>query len=91
MAKFAVAEKFNLQAGPQIGFLMSASADSKDVKDSFKSLDFGLNLGAGYDLTEKLFLEARYNLGLAQTQKDLGAGETAAKNAVIQLSLGYKF
>lgn len=91
MAKYAVAEKFNLQAGPQIGFLMSAKAESTDVKDSMKSLDFGLNLGAGYDFTEKMFLDLRYNLGLAQTQKDLMVGETASKNAVIQLSLGYKF
>lgn len=91
MAKYAIAEKFNLQAGPQIGFLMSAKAASVDVKDMTKSLDFGINFGAGYDLSENLFLEARYNLGLAQTQKELAPGETAAKNAVIQLSLGYKF
>jgi len=91
MAKYAVAEKFNLQAGPQIGFLMSAKYDSVDVKETTKSLDFGVNFGAGYDLSENLFLEARYNLGLAQTQKELTTGETAIKNAVLQLSVGYKF
>ena len=91
MAKYAVGEKFNLQAGPQIGFLMSAKAESVDVKDTTKSLDFGINFGAGYDLSDKLFLEARYNLGLAQTQKELAPGETAVTNAVIQISLGYKF
>ena len=91
MAKYAVADKFNLQAGPQIGFLMSAKFDSVDVKDSMKSMDFGVNLGAGYDITEKMSLDLRYNLGLAQTQKELAAGETAVKNSVIQLSFGYKF
>ena len=91
MAKYAVADKFNLQAGPQIGFLMSAKYDSVDVKDQMKSLDFGVNLGAGYDFTENLGLDLRYNLGLAQTQKELMTGQTAAKNAVIQLSVGYKF
>jgi hypothetical protein len=56
-----------------------------------KSIDFGINFGAGYDFTKKMFLDLRYNLGLAQTQKSLDPGEAIAKNAVIQLSLGYKF
>lgn len=91
MAKYAVADKFNLQAGPQIGFLMSAKYEGVDVKELMKSMDFGINLGAGYDLTEKMSLDLRYNLGLAQTQKELMTGDTAAKNSVIQLSFGYKF
>jgi hypothetical protein len=91
IAKYAVAEKFNLQAGPQIGFLVSANQDGVDYKDHLKSIDFGINFGAGYDFTKKMFLDLRYNLGLAQTQKSLDPGEAIAKNAVIQLSLGYKF
>ncbi len=91
MVKYAVADKFNLQVGPQIGFLMSANLDGVDYKDNLKSIDFGVNFGAGYDFTKETFLDLRYNLGLAQTQKSLDPGEAVAKNAVIQLSLGYKF
>ena len=91
MAKFYVAEKFNIQAGPQIGFLMSAKADGTDVKDLFKTTDFGLNLGAGYNLNDNMMLDLRYNLGLSQVQDELFPGESKSMNAVLQLSFGYKF
>ena len=62
MAKYYVAEGFSLEAGPQIGFLMSAKmkaesgGDSEeiDVKDDLKSIDFGINFGAGYKLENGL-------------------------------------
>ncbi|PWA05429.1 porin family protein [Flavobacterium psychrotolerans] len=96
MAKYYVADAFSLEAGPQIGFLMSAKvkADgggSADVKEFFKSTDFGVNFGAGYEFTENLSAGLRYNLGLAQVQKELATGESASHNSVIQISLGYKF
>ncbi len=96
MAKYYVADAFSLEAGPQIGFLMSAKASidglgSADVKDQFKSVDFGLNFGVGYEFTKKLSAGARYNLGLSQVQKTLSSGESASHNSVIQISLGYKF
>lgn len=56
--KYYVAKKINVEAGPQIGLLTSANTTAKlngfsashdtNVKDNFKSLDFGLNLGAGF-------------------------------------------
>lgn len=58
MAKYYVADKFNLEAGPQIGFLTSAKikmdGNSIDSKRLFNSTDFGINFGAGYDFTQKL-------------------------------------
>lgn len=93
MAKFYVTEKFNLEAGPQVGFLMSAKlkadGDSVDVKDSFESTDFGFNLGAGFDLTENLGLGLRYSLGLANIAKD--NGDEKVNNSNIALALSYKF
>ena len=96
MAKYYIADKFNLEAGPQIGFLMSAKETitgfgSVDVKSSLKSTDFGINIGAGYDVTDNINVGVRYCLGLSQLQKELGEGETAAKNSNIQLGVGYKF
>lgn len=106
MAKYYVAEKFSLEAGPQIGFLISAKADyetsetaggtttsesaSVDVKDNFKGIDFGLNFGFGYDFTEKLSAGARYNLGLSNIN-DVDGSSAEVKNAGFQISLGYKF
>src|SRR5689334_22226541 len=54
----------NLQAGPQWGFLTSAKFDDENIKDNLKSTDFGLALGAGWDLPFGLTIDGRYNLGL---------------------------
>ena len=70
LVKYYVESKFSLEAGPQIGFLLSAKDkfDGKsvsrevDTKDEYEKIDFGLNFGLGYNLTEKLSIGARYNL-----------------------------
>lgn len=83
MAKYYVAETFNIQAGPYIGFV----AGGDEIKDAVKSMDFGIGAGAAYDITENLFVDARYNLGL-QNISDIGGD---IKNTTIQVGLGYKF
>lgn len=99
MAKFYVAEKFSLEAGPQIGFLLSAKAKGEaegvevevDLKDEYKSVDFGLNFGAGYDFTENLSAGIRYNLGLSNIYDGEGSDDYKESNGVFSLSVGYKF
>ncbi|MFC4817645.1 porin family protein [Flavobacterium sp. GCM10023249] len=93
MAKFYATEQFSIEAGPQVGFLMSGkikpdSGDSVDVKDELKSTDFGLNLGLGYNFTENISAGLRYNLGLSQV---VDADNVDVKNNVFSLSVGYKF
>lgn len=106
MAKYFATDKLFIEAGPQIGLLLSAktdyeytetfqgvtfseSIDGVDVKDDFKSIDFGLNFGLGYEFTENIFAGARYNLGLSNIGED--TGDDKINNGVIQVSLGYKF
>jgi len=64
-------------------------------KASVNRLDFSLNLGASYDITEKIFIEGRYNLGLSTVDKNSTNGTATnswnMKNSVFQLSAGYKF
>jgi hypothetical protein len=91
MAKYNVADAFSIEAGPQIGFLMSAKFESVDVKDTCNSTDFGFNLGAGYDLNETMSLGLRYTMGLTNVQKDVAGQASNSKNSNIQLSFGYKF
>ena len=103
MAKYYVAEKFSLEAGPQIGFLLSAKNDFSysdsgesesgkvDIKDGFKSIDFGVNFGAGYDFTENLSVGVRYNLGLSNIAEKVEGSDAKVKNSVFSLSVGYKF
>jgi hypothetical protein len=82
----------NLQAGPQFGFLASASQDavaggSVDIKNTLKSSDITAALGLGWDLPFGLNIDARYNLGL--TKINDVAGSADAKNQVIQVSVGF--
>ena len=94
MAKYYVAEGLSLEAGPQIGFLIKAESGaddvSVDVKDAFKSIDFGFNFGAGYKLESGLNFAARYNLGLSDISDD-DDSDSNVKNGVFQLSVGYTF
>lgn len=78
----------NLQAGPQFGYLLSAKEDGDDVKEFLKSIDLGLNIGAGYQIMENLGVEARYNLGLTNIVDE---GDTEIKNNGIQVLVSYSF
>lgn len=117
MFKYYIVKGFNVEAGPQVGFLMSAKdkstssytengtttsqSSSVDVKNLYKSIDFGFNVGAGYDFTENFFAGIRYNIGLsdvaqAGTVKYQGQDIPSLKyykekNNVLSVSVGYKF
>lgn len=108
MAKYYATQKFFVEAGPQVGFLVSAKSDYEytekingsvdysdsedgiDVKDNFKSVDFGFNFGLGYEFTENIFAGARYNFGFSDIT-DVSGFDDKVNNGVFQVSFGYKF
>ena len=80
--------------GPEFGFLLSAKTkfgdEEEDVKDDFKSLDLGLNIGAGVSMdmgANSVFGEVRYSLGLSDIDDDDGTTKTTG----IQLFVGMMF
>lgn len=84
---------FRIQAGPQIGFLASAKSEAgninTDVKNSFKSVDFGLGLGIGYVHPPSGFgVDARYTLGLSSINENTNVKTT---NNGFQLGVFYLF
>jgi len=87
LLKFYVIGGLNIQAGPQFGFLTSATSGGTDIKNLLKGSDTSLALGAGFDIS-KFVIDARYNLGLSEIQDN--AALAASKNQVFQLSVGYK-
>ncbi len=101
MAKYYVAKGFSLEAGPQLGFLMSAELEetetefgksettSTDIKEFYNSTDFAFNLGAGYDVTENINLGVRYSIGLSNILKD--SEDFKQNNSNIAIAVGYKF
>ena len=86
LARYYASEKLSLEAGPQLGFLLSGSGGSLP-KSAYKTLDFSLGFGAGYNLTKELELNARYNFGLTDITKTPGS----IKNSVFQFTLAYSF
>lgn len=102
MAKYYTNSKFNIEFGPQIGFMTSAKLKSDftivetgqtgsatdDAKQFFKDIDFGLNFGLGYKLSDKVGANLRYNAGLANIA-DTDDG-SKIKNSVFSLSLQIK-
>ncbi|WLD24487.1 porin family protein [Flavobacterium dauae] len=116
MAKYYVIPSVAIEAGPYVGFLISAEAEyegtitaagvtqteksTEDMKDYSNSIDFGVGIGASFNMDNGFFVGARYNLGLTKMGKEYTEtidgteykSEAAdIKNGVIQVSVGYKF
>ena len=85
MAKFFPIENLSIEAGPQVGFLVSAKEDyeytdsdfpeynessDEDVKDSVNGIDFSMNIGVGYELDMGVFFQARYCFGMSKVDDE---------------------
>ena len=84
---------FRLQAGPQVGFLMNAKAETNnvktDIKDNLKTVDFGVTAGLGYVHPASGFgVDARYNLGLSDISESDASKLT---NRGFQIGVFYLF
>jgi len=89
-------DAFDLQVGPFASYLISTPDytfynDNTVMVDAFKKFDAGLTAGLSYNFS-KIMVGVRYNQGFIDVTQDnsrpfLGSG----KNAVGQISLGYKF
>lgn len=86
MAKYYIADSFALLAGPSLGFKVGAEDDFID--EATKSMDFGLGIGAAYELENGFFFDARYNLGLSNISD---VDEAELKNTNIQIGVGFRF
>ncbi len=80
----------NIHGGPYIGYLLSAELEGEDIKEESQTLDFGLNLGISYDITEQIGFGFNYGLGLANVFGDEGDEGNSAKHKVIGLFIAYK-
>ena len=83
-------EGFFAEAGPYLGYLISANLAGQDIKNKFNSTDFGINLGLGYDFG-KLLIGLRGGLGIANVEVNDGNLSTpAVTNNSGQIYLGFK-
>ena len=83
---------FFAEGGPYLGLLLSASAEGED-QEGYKSTDFGIGLGLGYDFGQFL-LGVRGNIGISNIAEDEDSGffgDISTTNSVGQLFGAYKF
>jgi len=74
-----------IEAGPQVGFCIDKSESLfGSIDDKYKTIDFSLAGGIGYNIGSGLSVNARYNYGFTQVIPDL-----KLKSRVIQISLAY--
>lgn len=103
LAKYKINDSFSILGGLQVGFLVQAEVEvdvqaygvnvntKQDFKSEVNSVDFGLNIGVGYELPVGVFFEARHNFGITNVNKETGKDIVNSQNSVFQLSVGYKF
>ena len=100
MFKYYPESKFFLEAGPQIGFMTAAKlkvkvigygSDTQNIDEGFKDLDFGFNLGAGYNISKHAVINVRYNLGLSNIGENAEGENGKVFNRVLSVSLGCNF
>ncbi len=89
MGKYNVWDELYIEAGPQIGLLLSNNLDGNVFGDggSFdrtNGLDIGLAVGAGYRLNDNFYFQLRFSAGIINAIEDV-----TSKNRVFQLSAVY--
>jgi len=101
MAKFYVTKGFNIQVGPQLSFssnvdkikgILRLIADDDDrFSDMLKSTALEMGLGAGYDITKNITVQARYSFSV--TDRYDGPGDTLldVKNSTLNVGMAYTF
>ncbi len=102
LLKFYPKNNFSIDGGIYTGYVLGIKSISPDgvtfnVDDNFiNKIDFGLIVGATYNLKNNMFIELRYNHGLIDIDNlhDESYGESVEvyyKNRTIHFGVGYKF
>lgn len=77
-----------LQAGPQVGFLLSATENGCDETNDYENLNVALGFGAAYRLQEGVGFEVRYNAGVSSMVKTAGQN-VSVEGGVWQFGFGF--
>ena len=93
MVKLYLFDIIYAEAGPQVGFLMSAKSGSTDIKDQINSTEVALGVGAGVNIADKIRLGLRFNFGLTDVFKDspTNNADYTSRNVVFQVGAAYIF
>lgn len=91
LAQYMFSSGFRVEAGPQLGFLITAKDDlagrTTDIDAVRKNVNFAFAIGAGYLSSMGLGVDARINLGLSNLREDNGR---SLRQNVIQVGIFYQ-
>ena len=84
------------EAGPQLGIKVGATGKkgpiSVDIKEVFRTVDFGYAAGLGYQVASGPMVGLRYNGGFSNVFKNINVVDQAkVHNSAFQLYVGYLF
>lgn len=92
---FGSTKRWYLNFGPYVGFLMSADVDGTDIKDAFKSSDFGLEYAIGHKFpigdSVKIFIEAGGQSGFSSIVEEQDGNSITLKTVTGQVNVGVLF
>jgi hypothetical protein len=95
LIKYQPVSLFNVHAGPEFGYLISATqknidnSQKTDIKDYYKKYDMGVAVGIEVNLPFRVNLTMRYVLGLISATTD-SQYDQPWKNNFFQISAGYR-
>jgi hypothetical protein len=95
LVRYQLIDLLNIHAGPQFGYLLSAtqkdksSGDVINIDEYYKKLDLGLVIGAEANLPYRINLTVRYVIGLIGTTTDVEYIEPWLNN-FFQISVGFR-
>jgi hypothetical protein len=100
MFKYYLTPALSIDLGPQLGINVYSKytveskdkhlniKETEDQKDDTKAIDVGVGLGLTYNITNDVFVQGRYTLGLTEVfDKSWDTG----KNGNAQIAIGYRF
>jgi hypothetical protein len=91
LLQYAVTKNFLLEAGPQIGLLVSSKVEGENIKDAFKSSDVQMLVGASVGLTGKIGVGVRYGMSLSNISTESYSDVKAdVKNKAFSIMVSYK-
>lgn len=97
MFKYYVIPSLSIDLGPQVDFNVYSKRTigmnekvTEDLKSGIKSVVFGVGLGLTYNITDQVFVQARYTMGLTPAYSVPNEDDDKLMNSNIQLSFGYR-
>ncbi|MDO6820474.1 porin family protein [Zobellia sp. 1_MG-2023] len=84
MGKYHITEEVAVELGPQVGFLLADNWEEDLQFQDTKSIELGVNIGAGYRMDENFYFQFRIGVGLSEV-----LSVTKAHNGAVSVGAVY--